>query len=300
MRLNQIRDFVAVVRSGSLRSAARIAGISQPAISKSIRRLEEELHVQLLQRNARGASPTAAGRAFLARATVVQTELAKMQDDLQIYRGGAAGSVAFGIAPQSCMVLSPEAIQQFRQRFAAARVRIVEGVPGGLLPLLRDGTLDFIVGMGSRGAPGAGIRFKPLFRPQLVVAGRQGHPLRDAGSLRALNAAHWLMYYPLGTGAMLEKAFADLGLGAPRSVIHCESFATALALLAQTDTLALLMPEIIAGPYRALLRQIRIRERMPAPLIGLYTRSDAPMTAAALGMSQAVMAAAHRLQRRDA
>ena len=77
MRLNQIRDFVEVAKSGSLRAAARAVRVSQPAITKSIRQLESELGVQLLQRNARGAATTPAGKAFLARARVVQAELRK-------------------------------------------------------------------------------------------------------------------------------------------------------------------------------------------------------------------------------
>ena len=88
MRLNQIRDFLAIVESGSLRAAAGKIGISQPAITKSIRQLEEELHVQLLQRNARGAAITRAGKTFLARARVVQAELRKAEDDLAALRGG--------------------------------------------------------------------------------------------------------------------------------------------------------------------------------------------------------------------
>jgi DNA-binding transcriptional LysR family regulator len=297
MRLSQIRDFVAVVESGSLRAAARAVGVSQPAITKSIRQLEEEMHVALLQRNARGAAVTPAGKAFLARAKIVQAELRRAQDDLQSFRGGAEGAVAFGIAPQTCMVLVPDALQQFRRRFPTARVRVVEGVPSGLLPQLRDGTLDFIVGMGSAAAAGAGVRFKPLFRPALVVAARRNHPLRDATSLQELSGAQWLMYYPLGSGAMLEKAFSDGGLGAPRGVIQCESYATALALLAQTDTLGLMMPQVMSGPYGSVLQQIRIREKVPLPLVGLYARADAPLTPAAGAMAQAITATSRRLAR---
>jgi LysR family transcriptional regulator, regulator of abg operon len=298
MRLSQLRDFIAVVQNGSLRAAARAVGISQPAITKSIRQLEEELHVQLLQRNARGALSTPAGTAFLARAKAVESELRKMQEDLHAFRGGADGSVAFGIAPQTCMLVVPQALQQFRQRYASARVRVVEGVPTGLLPLVREGTLDFLVGMGPTRALDSAIRFKPLFRPPLVVVGRQGHPLRNARSLQELAAAQWLMYYPIGTGAMLEKAFAAAGQPLPRGIVQCESYATALALLTQTDTLGLLIPQMISRPYGfGQFEQIRIREALPAPLVGLYARADAPMTPAAAAMAQAVTASARRLAR---
>jgi len=145
MRLNQIRHFVAVVEAGSLRSAAAKVGVSQPAMSKSIRQLEQELHVQLLQRNARGAALTLAGKTFLARARVIQSELRKADDDLQELRGGERGTVGFGVAPVAGMLIVPEALQHFRRSQPAADVRVVEGASGALILLVRDETLDFCI-----------------------------------------------------------------------------------------------------------------------------------------------------------
>lgn len=297
MRLNQIRDFVAVIQEGSLRAAARAIGVSQPAITKSVRQLEDELRVQLLQRNARGAVATPAGKTFLARARVVQAELRKVAEDLEPYQGGPHGSVSFGMAPQASMLIVPDAMQQFRNRHAHARVRIIEGVSTALLPLVRDETLDFSVGMSPPQRLHPGVRFRPLVRLPLVVAGRPGHPLLGATSLRELCDASWLMYYPLGAGAMLEKAFASAGLSMPRAIVQCESYATALALLAHSDTLGLITPRIINNRLGPALQQIRIKEAIPAPTLGMYSRSDAPLTATAAAMAQAVTAVARRLAR---
>jgi DNA-binding transcriptional LysR family regulator len=298
MRLNHLRDFLAVVDSGSFRAAARAVGVSQPAITKSIRQLENELHVQLLQRNARGASVTRAGKAFLERARVIRSELRKAQDDLQLLRGGGKGSVAFGIAPAACTLIVPEAMLQFRPQHAEAKVRIVEGVNAALLPLVRDETLDFSVGQRPSGALDAALKFKPLFRPQLVVVGRRGHPLRSARTLRDLAAASWLMFYPPGSGATLEKAFDAAGLPLPEPIVQCESYATAIALLAKTDALGLLIPQVTDDFLgRHGLQVISIQEVVPAPLIGMYTRTDTPLTPAAAGMAHAVTATARRLAR---
>jgi LysR family transcriptional regulator of abg operon len=299
MKLSQIRDFLAVAQSGSLRSAARLVGVSQPAITKSIRRLEQELHIQLLQRNARGASITAAGKAFLARARVVQTELAKVQDDLHALRGGAEGSVAFGIAPQTCVLIVPDAVRVFRRQFPDARLRIIEGVNTALLPQVRDETLDFTIGQKPTARLDPALRFRALFRPELVVAARIGHPLGASRSLRELKDAEWLMFYSPGTGAMLEVAFAAADLPFPRNVIRCESYATALALVARTDTLGLVIPQLLAEPLaQKFIRRIPIAETIPAPMVGMYARSDAPLTPAAAAMAQAVTATARRLARR--
>jgi LysR family transcriptional regulator, regulator of abg operon len=300
VRINQIRDFIAVIQAGSLRAAARAVGVSQPAITKSIRQLEAELQVSLLQRNARGAAATPAGKIFLSRARVVQAELRKATEDLEAFQGGSEGNVAFGIAPAACMLIVPEAMQPFRRRYPAARVRIVEGVNTALLPLVRDETLDFCIGQAPVSALDPALIFRPLFHTPLVVAGRKGHPLRAATSLADLAEAPWLMFYQLGAGAMLEQAFAAAGAPMPRSIVHCESYAIALALLAKTDTLCLMIPQMVSGPQgHQGLQQIRIRETLPAPLIGMYTRSDAPLTRAAAGLAQAIKASARRLAKRS-
>lgn len=298
MRLNQIRDFVAVADHGSLRAAARSVGVSQPALTKSIRQLEVELRVQLLQRSSRGVAPTRAGKAFLARARAVRSELRKVEDDLDSLRGGAEGSVAFGIAPAACMLIVPEAMLHFRRQHPHARVRIVEGVNTALLALVRDETLDFTIGQKPTAKLDPALRFRPLFTPKLVVAARAGHPLAQARSLRELKDAQWLMFYAPGTGAMLERVFEQIGVALPHNVVQCESYAAALALMAKTDALGLVIPQLMTEPYaQRFLRRIEIVESVPAPVIGLYARADAHLTRAAAAMAQAVTAVARRLAR---
>jgi DNA-binding transcriptional LysR family regulator len=298
MRLNQIRDFVAVAEHGSLRAAARRLGVSQPAITKSIQQLELELRVQLLQRTTRGVAPTRAGKTFLARARAVRSELRKAEEDLESLRGGAEGSVAFGIAPAACMLIVPDSMLQFRRNYPQARVRIVEGVNTALLPLVREETLDFTIGQKPTTKLDPALRFKPLFTAHLVVAARAGHPLGQARSLRELIHAQWLMFYAPGTGPMLEQLFRTAGSELPRNVVRCESYAAALALMAKTDTLGLVIPQLMSEPYaQRFLRKIDIAESVPSPVIGLYSRADAPLAPAAAAMAQAVTAVARRLAR---
>src|SRR5881397_1298300 len=113
MRLSQIRDFVAVVESGGIRAAARKLGVSQPAITRSVRRLEAQLHARLLQRTPTGVVLTQPGRAFLARARAAQAELRKAEEELDRL-DQKAGSVAFGVSPTSTMLV-PEAGNRFRK-----------------------------------------------------------------------------------------------------------------------------------------------------------------------------------------
>jgi LysR family transcriptional regulator, regulator of abg operon len=100
MRLSQLRDFVSIVEAGSIRAAARAHGVSHPAMTKSLRTLEQEVGVPLLRRNTRGVVCTPAGSAFLARARAIGAELRKARDDLADLKSPGGGTVSAGFLPQ--------------------------------------------------------------------------------------------------------------------------------------------------------------------------------------------------------
>jgi LysR family transcriptional regulator of abg operon len=299
MRLNQIRDLIAVSEAGSLRAAARRIGVSQPAMSKSLAELEREFQAQLLTRTSRGVALTAAGRAFVARARVVQGELRKVEEDLAALRGGTEGTVAFGVGPALGLPLIPGAMARFRAERPRARVRIREGMRDALLPLVRDETLDFSITEKRADTTEPGIHFRLLFRLELAVAARKGHRLARATSLSDLSDAPWLVFYPPGSGGALEMAFDAAGLPPPNAAVHCESYVTALALIARTDLLGLVPPEIIEEPMASrYIQRIPIRETMPRPRIGIFTRADTPLSPTAALMMQALVSVARSRARR--
>ncbi|MDX1375438.1 MAG: LysR family transcriptional regulator, partial [Burkholderiales bacterium] len=94
MRLTQIQQFLAVVDAGSIRGAARELGLSQPALTKSLRQLEDELGATLVTRSVRGAQATEFGRAFLARARAVSADLRRAREEIAQLRGAREGSLA--------------------------------------------------------------------------------------------------------------------------------------------------------------------------------------------------------------
>lgn len=294
MRLTQIRDFLAVVECGGIRAAARKLGVSQPTITKSVRSLEEELHVQLLGRNARGVVPTASGRAFFARARVAHSELRKAEEEAAEVGGSSSGSVTFGVGPTFAALIVPEAVARFREQFPRARLRIVEGLARHLLRSVRDETLDFTMGLRTVAELDPSLRFRPLYRSDLVVAARKGHPLRNARSLADLSAADWLSTSTLDLpGGPMERLFSSAGLRPPRLAVQCESQNTLVALLARTDMLGILQRRTLEAPYgRVLLQEIPITESLPSVTAGIFTRADAPLTRVAAAMVKAATSVA--------
>jgi LysR family transcriptional regulator, regulator of abg operon len=302
MRLSQIRDFVAVARLGSIRAAARSVGVSQPAMTKSLQQLERELRTQLLQRTSRGAIPTYSGKAFLARARVIQSELRRVEEDIAQIRGEPGGTVALGVSPTASILLVPEMLRRLQRHQPVCSVRVVEGAWSTLQPLVRDETLDLAVVVRTPDADiDPAMRFKPLYRAHLVIAGRRGHPLASARSLRELGSASWLMFGPRGQTALLAQYFATAGLTAPPVTVQCESYAAALGLLTRTDTLGLILPELLPELCtHGSLAQIRVEEPTPAVTVGVLTRGGAPLTPVALAMARAAGAAARTLRSQTA
>jgi DNA-binding transcriptional LysR family regulator len=169
-----------------------------------------------------------------------------------------------------------------------------------LLPLVRDETLDFSIS--EKIAPGdeAGLQFKPLIQPELVIAARRGHPLANAASLQQLAEANWLVFNLPGAGGALERTFEVYGLAPPNALVHCESYATALALVARSDLLALVLRQKLEAPEsEPFLQRIRTREKVSRPAIGIFSRVGAPLSPTAAAMVQAFSAAARAFGRAD-
>lgn len=82
MKLNQLRDFIAMVDHGSMRAAARSLGVSAPALAKSVAPLETELQVTLLRRSARGVVLSDYGSTLLERARLIDSEARRASDEI--------------------------------------------------------------------------------------------------------------------------------------------------------------------------------------------------------------------------
>lgn len=297
LQFTQLRNLLAIVESGSIRAAARELHVSQPALTRSIRQLETELRVKLLERTGRGVVPTPAGRAFVARSRVIHNELGRAREELGHIAGDQAGSVAFGVSPQAAIHLVPPAIEQFRREHLNAAVRVVDGLPHVLLPQLRDGSLDFVIGGRPLGALDARIRTHPLFTNRLIVGARKGHRLRHSRSLRELTGASWVIYTPSGwSGALIPDIFEKNGLSPPKSVVRSDSYISLLTILAGTDLVGALSSMLFEQRMaRDFFVQFDLKEKLPEITLCLFERSDSPLTPVAAAMVVALKAAARRL-----
>lgn len=301
MQLTQLRNFLAVIDSGSIRGAARVLKVSQPALTRSIHQLEAELQAKLLERTARGITPTPAGRAFLIRSRLVHQELGKAREELAQLAGQGTGSVSFGVSPQAAIHIVPAAVTQFRLAHVDTAIRIMDGLPHLLLPHLREGSLDFVIGPQSQLKSDAAIERHPLYTNRVVIGARRGHPLRKAKSLRDLVDAQWVMLSPPGLPAsIIPDVFEKYGLPSPKSVVRSDSYVAMLTLLAGADLVGALTYRFFNERLaRDFFEPFELKERLPEFTLCLFLRRHSALTPAAAAMVDAVKAVAKQLAFRN-
>lgn len=295
MRLTQIRDFLAVVESGSISATARKLGVSQPGLTKSLSSLEAELGASLLKRTPSGVTLTRPGQAFHVRVRAGYAELAKAQEELG---RGARAQVALGFGPFFAAQIVPQAVLRFREKFPDVQLRLVEGLRHATGPMVRDATLDLALApRAPRDLDDPAIRFKPIAHLDQIVVARRGHPLAKARSAAALASDEWLC--SLRRDATAE-ALRAIGAPAPGQITECESFGAMCTLLAGSNMLAVVPHPFLDMPQVAqVVQQIPITERLPGLTVGLHTRADAPLTKPAAALARLVSDIGRRLLQRE-
>ncbi|MBX6318185.1 LysR substrate-binding domain-containing protein [Pigmentiphaga sp.] len=177
IRLQHIRCLLATAQHGNMRAAAEFLSITQPAVSKIIKELEEIVGKPLVVRQRHGVALTAAGMAFVqhARQGVMALEMA-----LGEARDPEGDSVKLGVLPSLAVELPQEILQSWRARGRHGPVRLETGLNPELLGRLRQGELDVVVGRLAEPDHMLELRFEPLWSEPLVVAMRPLHPLARA------------------------------------------------------------------------------------------------------------------------
>jgi LysR family transcriptional regulator of gallate degradation len=287
----QARAFLALVAAGSFAGAASTTGLSQPALHRAVRDLEQIWGQPLVERRGRGVAITTAGgrlaRAVRLAGMEIAAGLATIAGDEQ------RGRIAVGAMPLSRALVLPGALAQFQSGAPGATVDIYEGSWRDLIEPLLDGIIDFTVGA-LRETPAPGTEQEPLFVDRLAVIGRAGHPLDGIANpgLGALANYGWIVGQA-GTPLRAHWEAMFEGRPLPEMPIECGSVMVIRGVLDKTDLLTLLSPdqvalEIDAGMLATIGRAMAGAERM----IGLTVRSGWRPTEAQARLVALIRAAA--------
>jgi len=298
MREAHLRDLIAVIETGSVRSAARKLGLTQAAVSKNLTALERSLGVPLLVRSAQGVEPTDYGRIALRRARVVDAELRRLQEELDSLQGGHPGDVNVGLSATAEAMLLPEALARFRERTPGVLVSITGGRSSSTIAALREAKIDFAIGPLPPGEEAHDLTTERLFSSDLGIVVRAGHPLADCDDLAKLVGCGWL-FSVRGSGMpVIATLFHERGLPAPDFVAHSESPSSLVCLLLASDHVTLTSVAALQ-PYceRGLLKQLPIVLDLAPIVQHLMSSALRPLTAQAAALASEFRRVSRRLRR---
>lgn len=140
--LRPLYYFVRVAEGGSFSRASATLSISQPALSRFIKRLEDDLQVQLLFRNGRGVRLTEAGERLFEHAGAILRNLSQAQTEVIALRGTPVGNVSIALPPMLGGMLSGELVRRLRSDYPLISICLREGFAAEALDWLGSGTVD--------------------------------------------------------------------------------------------------------------------------------------------------------------
>jgi LysR family nitrogen assimilation transcriptional regulator len=252
----QLQTFLHVVDTGALSRAARRAHLSQPALSRQIRLLEDSLGAELFERTGRGMRLTAAGRRLEPRARALVAELLGLEGEFK--EAPVIGLARLGISPSIGMAWTAGLVRAFTARYPGVQLRVSVLLSGAMGPLVSRGSTD--LGILYTPLPRVPLRTAELWQEPSFFVCRRDHPHAACSSVTARQALSEPLLVPssqFGVRAALEQQ-AD-NVGATLNVaLEVDSMQLALELARQGAGSLILTERALPDGAARKLRAVRI------------------------------------------
>ncbi len=170
METRALRYFQTVAESGSYSRGAELLRISQPAVSRQIGKLEEEIGARLFSRHAHGVNLTDAGQVLLKRCHSVLRELDQARTEIRNGARGPSGSIAFAVPPAAAHFLVPALVQRFNARYPNVFLKLAGGFSGHIHEWLVREQVD--IACLHDPLPQKGFEITPLVKEEVFLVGR--------------------------------------------------------------------------------------------------------------------------------
>lgn len=297
LRLHQLHALVGVVEHGGIRAASRQLHVSQAALTKSLRQLEDDAGVPLLVRSPRGVSLTEAGQRLHARANLVTRQLELAADELRQAAGDQEGHVRLALTPYITLKHLSQAFRWFRQRYPGVSIELVEGLVARTLPRLRDGSLDLAIVADTGELPVGEFESRHILTASQHIAVREGHPVLAHPTAQALADLEWILSGPRDglKSNRLGAMFARAGATPPARILLCDTLA-GLTLLRHSDVAGIVPGPLLEQPEGRGIVVVDVPDLQPGALrLVLLTRPDVPLTPSGAYFAQCLVDASKGL-----
>ena len=279
MELRRLRQFLAVAEALNFTRAAKQLRIAQPALSRYVADLEDELGVDLLRRGPRGVTLTAEGKLFLTAAREALTHIDESVEQVRALARGEYGELHVGYAPIPTAEILPPALAAFRKAVPRVKLSLHDVSTDEIIAGLRDATLEIGVLVEPTGEQAAGIEFESLRTYPYCVAMFASHPFARlksipleklaTQSLVVLRRKDYSEYH-----RTLARIFAPIS-SKPRIAVECDSASSLIAEVEAGHGLVVASPLLrLAAGKRLLFRPLDTTEAPAAVGIARATKGD--------------------------
>ena len=280
MNIRALQYLVTLANVRHFGRAAEACFVSQPTLSTQLRKLEEELGVQLIERMPRKVMLTEAGEEIVERARLVLRDIEQIKEVARRTNDPRAGVIRLGIFPTLGPYLLPHVVPRLHRAYPKLELLLVEEKTEKLLSLVREGRLDAAIL--ALPIEDDGLLIEPLFEEPFVLALPQGHPLATTDQLHIddlhghtvllLEDGHCLRDQALDicqtAGANEKPGFRATSLETLRQMVAAEVGITLLPTLAIKPPVAL-TDSILLKPFA---------EPMPSRRIGMVWRKSSAVS----------------------
>ncbi|WP_284757084.1 pca operon transcription factor PcaQ [Agrobacterium sp. fls2-241-TYG-188a] len=250
VKFRHIQTFVEIARQKSVVRAAASLHISQPAVTKTIRELEDVLGVALFERDGRSIKLSRYGEIFLKHAGATMTALRQAVDSVSQDAANTGTPVRIGALPTVSVRIMPDVMSTFLREDTGSTVKIVTGENAVLLEQLRVGELDLVVGRLAAPEKMTGFSFEHLYSEKVRFVVRANHPLLREGTAIYERLSEFPILTPTRNsviGPVVEQFLIARGVGALPKRIETVSDAFGRAFLRNSDAIWIISEGVVAA-----------------------------------------------------
>lgn len=276
IKFRHVQCFVEIARQRSLKRAADRLFLTQPAISKTLKELEDILGAQLLNRSRAGVSLTREGDVFLQFAEMSVGALQQGIDGVGQVGASGRQTLTVGALPSVAAWLLPVVVREMAEVAPEVMIRISDGPHAYLVDRLKQGALDLVIGR--LGAPETmqQVSFTQLYNEHVEFVVRPGHPILDDPRLERI--AEWPVVYPSPGSAILplvERFLIANGMGDLPRKVETVSGAFGRVYVRRSDAVWIISAGVVANELaEERLVRLPIDTALTRGPVGLMARPD--------------------------
>ncbi|KAA3511384.1 pca operon transcription factor PcaQ [Agrobacterium vitis] len=296
IKFRHLQTFVEVARQKSVVKSANLLHVSQPAVTKTVRELEEILGVSLFEREGRGIRITRYGEVFLRHAGATLTALRHAVDSVSQEAAKAGPPVRVGALPTVATRIMPQAMTAFLKENTGSPIKIVTGDNSVLLEQLRIGELDLVVGRLAAPEKMTGFSFEHLYSEPVVFVVRSGHPLLTGERAPFERMREFPVLMPIRNSIirpLVDYFLIANGVATLPNQIETVSDSFGRAFLKISDAVWVISEGVVAGDIaEGTIHALPIDSAPTRGPVGLTIRADAVATLPQSLLMQAIRDAA--------